>query len=1001
MADDEQKGRDKQSMGSRRSLSPYNLTYGIEGMGIVRGTGADWFGPLNPMHPTAPPDVRGRIFDFQSGYNLNLKPKTETVNGNAYNSITFDMLRAFSDAYDLLRLVIETRKDQMSRMKWNVAVREDLKVDKTKYEERIKDIKKFFLRPDKVHFWGDWLRLLLEDLLVLDAPSLFVRRTYGGDLYSLEPLDGGTIKRVIDDWGRTPLPPTAAYQQVLKGYPAVDYTSEQLIYKPRNVRTHRVYGFSPVEQIIMTINIGLRRQTWQLETFTEGNMPEALIGTPSSWTPDQIASFQNWFDSMLQGNTAERSRAKFVPGEVGKSFIEPNRGELFGEAEEWLARVVCFAFSISPQPFLKMMNRATAETAQETAASEGLAPMMGWVKSLMDGLILDLWGDEDLEFIWQDEDELDPKTKSEILDRDSSSGLITINQARKDMGLEPYPEPEFDRPMFKGVTGWTPIALTPDEKAQKEAAAAAMAEAMGVEPPPGSEDGEEDPDKVPPGGGAPPPGGAVPPKPAARPEVAEKSDRPFELEKAGKTSSSDDFANGGVNADREFAAKRERGIKALFQATFRKLAKQVAKDLEAALPGVEKADKPEIDIDGIIDDLDLALLLTDEEDLAEFLEEIYGDSGRIALSSFGSQSAVGDLVDQVYDRAVIWANDRAASLVGKGPDGVSEIEDSTRKMLRGTIAKGLADNVGTPNIAKLIRDSYAFSEERAELIAFTEVTSANSEGALEGYRKAAEIGVKMGKSWLVLEDACVICDGNADAGIIELDEPFPSGDMAPGAHPNCRCVLVPEVLEAEKMWKSAGKQPREPAGTSKGGQFASTGGYDGNVELGDPVPAPPMSSFRQLTDGEKDSSLLYREENVAVSLNNKLRKGEQLTPEEAKLDKDLRNVALSHRFSEEVTLYRGVAGKSVEDWEKQVGKTVTLSNGYASTTTSKNVSDFYAGERGGLVLVISGSKGKSAFSFGKEFGAEAEGEVLLRPGRKIKVNSVNPTTKEVDVTWVK
>lgn len=817
MADD---NRDKQSMGAKRAVTPYQVTYGVDGAGIVRGTGADWFGPLNPMFPTAPADVRGRLLDFQSGYNLNLKPKTETINGNAYNSISFEMLRNFADAYDLLRLVIETRKDQMSRLNWNIAVRDHIKpADKEQYEDRITEIRKFFLRPDKVHFWGDWLRLLLEDLLVLDAPALHIRRTYGENLYSLEPLDGGTIKRVIDDWGRTPLPPVAAYQQVLKGYPAVDYTTEQLIYKPRNNRTHRVYGYSPVEQIVMTINIALRRQTWQLETFTEGNMPEALIGTPSTWTPDQIASFQTWFDSMLQGNTGERSRGKFVPGEVGKNFIEPSRGELFGKAEEWLARVVCFAFSISPQPFIQMMNRATAETAQETAVSEGLAPMMGWVKGLMDGIILDLWADEDLEFVWNDEDELDPKTKSEILDRDASAGFITINDVRKEQGKEPYPEKEFDRPMFKGAAGWVPIVLTPEEKAEKDAMAAAIAGAApGEEGAPG-EDGAADGDEVPPGDGAPPAGGAVPPKPPVAGEVAEKSDVPFGLEKAGGTSSSDEIADGGVNADREFAAKRERAIKALFQATLKKAGKKVAKQVAALLEaqGVEKADTPEIDLDSLLSDLDLAALLTDEEDLAELLEEIYSDSGRVALSMFGSQSATRDLVEQVYDRAVIYAAERSAALVGVS-EGPLAIEESTRKMLRGTISTGLSKNLSTTAIAKTIQEAYAFSEERAELIAFTEVTAANSEGALQGYREAASLGIEMGKSWLKLEDACPICDANADAGIIGLDEPFPSGDMAPGAHPHCRCVLVPEIIEIAKIF-GAGLLQKKDATNEMGTVF--------------------------------------------------------------------------------------------------------------------------------------------------------------------------------------
>ena len=97
---------------------------------------------------------------------------------------------------------------------------------------------------------------------------------------------------MIDDWGRTPQPYCdadgavvfpPAYQQVLKGLPAVNYSARDIIYRPRNVRAHRVYGYSPVQQVLMTVNIALRRQLWQLDYFTEGSIPDALIGVPTGW----------------------------------------------------------------------------------------------------------------------------------------------------------------------------------------------------------------------------------------------------------------------------------------------------------------------------------------------------------------------------------------------------------------------------------------------------------------------------------------------------------------------------------------------------------------------------------------------------------------------------------------------------------------------------------------------------------------------------------------------
>jgi phage portal protein BeeE len=129
-----------------------------------------------------------------------------------------------------------------------------------------------------------------------------------------------------------------AYQQVLKGLPAVDYSARDIIYRPRNVRAHRVYGFSPVQQVLMTVNIALRRQLRQLDYFTEGSIPDALIGVPQSRTPDQIRQFQDYWDTEFSGDLAKRRRAKFVPGESAAKVVQTKEPQHKDDFDEWLAR---------------------------------------------------------------------------------------------------------------------------------------------------------------------------------------------------------------------------------------------------------------------------------------------------------------------------------------------------------------------------------------------------------------------------------------------------------------------------------------------------------------------------------------------------------------------------------------------------------------------------------------------------------------------------------------
>ncbi|MGA2492038.1 MAG: hypothetical protein ABSF67_03705 [Roseiarcus sp.] len=68
--------------------------------------------------------------------------------------------------------------------------------------------------------------------------------------------------------------------------------SDESFYLARNLRAHKLYGFSPVEQIALTVNIALRREAATLDYYRAGSTPDAFATLPKEWTVDQIRPFR-------------------------------------------------------------------------------------------------------------------------------------------------------------------------------------------------------------------------------------------------------------------------------------------------------------------------------------------------------------------------------------------------------------------------------------------------------------------------------------------------------------------------------------------------------------------------------------------------------------------------------------------------------------------------------------------------------------------------------------
>lgn len=450
-----------------------NLPNPLQAMHLaIRGASMDnWFSPGQPVPAQAPPGITPREQDYPVGYNIQIPPRSE-------EATSFQTLRALATGWPLLSSIIDARKKQVLSIGWTIRPKRLPGEGNREYRERTREdttaaeAAERWVMPDGNLLFEAWMRKLLDDQLILDGLAMW---PHDGQV---DILDAATITRKLNLRGRIPSAPDVAYQQSIKGMPSVDFYNPPrglkiaapaipspdkngrarypLLYYIQNPRTWKIYGFSPVEQIILIVNLAIRREMFRLAYYTEGNIPEAIIQMPANWTHKQLRIFEDEWNDLLAGNNTRR-RARFIPSIGGNGQITWTKEvALKDDMDEWLARVACFCMDMSPQPFIKENNRATAETAMEAQKASGLRPLLNYNARVFTDVLQRGQGYHGLEWAWEADVETDPLQRAQVQKLQAETGTKTIDQLREDNGDEPLGLP----PGVLTAQGYMPFDMT-------------------------------------------------------------------------------------------------------------------------------------------------------------------------------------------------------------------------------------------------------------------------------------------------------------------------------------------------------------------------------------------------------------------------------------------------------------------------------------------------------------------------------------------------------------
>lgn len=430
-------------------------------------TGVDatnWPSALQPVAPIAPKGSEPLAFPFYMGQNLTYTPRPDAE----YAAIDLKRLAQ----YPLARICIENTKDQLCQLPWEIQLKAlpgetaARRKKRSDADPNIDKLIRFFEYPDGENCWSDWLRPLLEDMLVIDAASILVRKTRKGELAQLVVVPGHDITCYIDDNGFRPQSPNPAYAQLWNGIPRVNLTTDQLIYRPRNIVwrgsiSSYLYGMSPTEQNATEIKIGMERLNFVLAYYTTGAVPGLLHIVPPGVDPDKIKETMQWMNSELAGNLEARRGYRMLQGfnQNGKAdqILFPKEPLLADPFDEMHIKKICFGYGTSPQRLMRMINRASAQQNQESAEEEGIKPWAGWLKGLVDFIIQRKFALSGYEIIFDLAHEADIVKQATADSLYVDKGIKTRNQVLVNLGYDPAPEPEADKLGITTVQGFVPL----------------------------------------------------------------------------------------------------------------------------------------------------------------------------------------------------------------------------------------------------------------------------------------------------------------------------------------------------------------------------------------------------------------------------------------------------------------------------------------------------------------------------------------------------------------
>jgi len=234
------------------------------------------------------------------------------------------------------------------------------------------------------------------------------------------------------------LPPNRTRVSIIDGQKVFDVGSkrtEDVIHSRWWPRPGSLYGLSPLESQRNTIGLALAMERFMSLWYAEGGTPSSVLETDATFTEEQARILQSTWDEAHR----QRRRPAVLSGGLKWKPITVSAADMgLLESREHQVRSIARVFRIPSHMVLAQGDSQTYQNVESAGISFVRHTLMPWIARLESILSKTVGGDIFVRFDTEEFMRADLLNRVRAQQIQISSGVLTPNEARYQLGLEPY-----------------------------------------------------------------------------------------------------------------------------------------------------------------------------------------------------------------------------------------------------------------------------------------------------------------------------------------------------------------------------------------------------------------------------------------------------------------------------------------------------------------------------------------------------------------------------------